>query len=360
MHTRAGLATGGTGVDWRSIPKVELHLHLDGSVRPATLWELLEERRRRPDAGDTLGEFAGLRSEDDVRRWIEVGDDCRSLGEYLARFELPLAVMQDADSMERIAYELVQDAAAENVRYMEVRFAPILHTREGMSMRGAAEATVAGLRRGQREFGVRSGVIACCMRHVDPADNVAMVRAMEPLAGDGVVAIDLAGDEGAFPGQRHRDALSLAHDIGFHVTVHAGEARGAAEIRYALETLDAARIGHGVRLEEDPELMEYVIRERISLDMCPSSNVQTKAVPSLSEHPLRRYFEAGVRITVNTDNRTVSATTLAREYERIVAELGCSAADVRSMIRYAAEAAFLPDAEKARLVAEVSGDPDGT
>jgi len=332
-----------------------LHLHLDGSVRPATLWELLEERRRRPDAGDTLGEFAGLRSEDDVRRWIEVGDDCRSLGEYLARFELPLAVMQDADSMERIAYELVQDAAAENVRYMEVRFAPILHTREGMSMRGAAEAIVAGLRRGQREFGVRSGVIACCMRHVDPADNVAMVRAMEPLAGDGVVAIDLAGDEGAFPGQRHRDALSLAHDIGFHVTVHAGEARGAAEIRYALETLDAARIGHGVRLEEDPELMEYVIRERISLDMCPSSNVQTKAVPSLSEHPLRRYFDLGIPLTLATDNRLVSGTTLTDEYLLAHHELAFTWEELTRVARMGFEAAFLPWPEKRALVDELFG-----
>lgn len=345
-------------MDWKAVPKVELHLHLDGSVRPATLWELLEQRRKRPDASDAVGAFADLRSEADVKQWIEVGDDVDSLAEYLARFELPLAVMQDRESVERIAYELVQDAAAENVRYMEVRFAPILHTREGMSMREAAEATMAGLRRGGREFGVRTGVIACCMRHVDPADNVAMVKAMEPLAGDGVVAIDLAGDEAAFPGERHREAFALAKDIGFNLTVHAGEAGGAPEIRYALEVLGARRIGHGVRLEEDPELMEYVIDQRIPLDMCPTSNVQTKVVTALSEHPLRRYFDAGVRITINTDNRTVSATTLAQEYERVVAELGCSAADVRQMIGYAAEAAFLPDDEKQELVAAVSGDLD--
>lgn len=359
MRPRAAMpATGGTILDWKAVPKVELHLHLDGSVRPTTLWELLQQRRHRPDVAHTVEAFAGMRSEADVKHWIEVGDSVDSLAEYLARFELPLAVMQDPETMERIAYELVEDAAAENVRYMEVRFAPILHTREGMSMRQAAEATVAGLRRGGREFGVRTGVIACCMRHVDPADNVAMVREMEPLAGDGIVAIDLAGDEAAFPGERHRDAFALAKDIGFNLTVHAGEAGGAPEIRYALEVLGAQRIGHGVRLEEDPDLMEYVIKERIPLDMCPASNVQTKTVTALSEHPLRRYFDAGVRITISTDNRTVSATTVSQEYERIMAETGCSESDVRRMIRYAAEAAFLPEDEKRALVAAVSDDVD--
>lgn len=341
-------------MDFKSIPKVELHLHLDGSVRPSTLWELLSERRQS-DA-EAVAAFTDLQSEDDVRRWIEVGDDCKTLAEYLARFELPLAVMQDYESIERIAYELVADAAEENVRYMEVRFAPILHTRRGLSMRQAAGATVAGVKRGQKEFGVGTGVIACCMRHVDPADNVAMVKEMEPLIGNGVVAIDLAGDEAAFPGERHRDAFELAKQIGFNITVHAGEASGAREVRYALEVLGARRIGHGVRLEEDPELMEYVIEQRIPLDMTPSSNVQTKAVSALSAHPMKRYFDAGVRVTVSTDNRTVSATTLTQEYERIAAELGFTLDDVRRMVVYAAEAAFLPDDEKKQLVAAVSAD----
>ncbi|MFS8581198.1 MAG: adenosine deaminase [Limnochordales bacterium] len=341
-------------MDWTSIPKVELHLHLDGSVRPGTLWELLEERRRRPGGDHGLAPFAALRSAADVRRWMEVGDQARTLAEYLSRFELPLAVMQDPESMERIAYELVEDAARENVRYMEVRFAPILHTREGMTMRQAAEAAAAGLQWGGRAFGVGVGVIACCMRHVDPADNVAMVREMEPLLGRGVVAVDLAGDEAAFPGRLHREAFDLARAMGFNVIIHAGEASGAEEIRYALETLGARRIGHGVALEQDPELMRFVVEEGIPLEMCPSSNVQTKAVAGLERHPLRRYFDAGVRVTVNTDNRTVSAVTLADEYERIVEALGFTADDVRTMIRYAAEAAFLPGEEKARLIAEVS------
>lgn len=337
---------------WTEIPKVELHLHLDGSVRPTTLWELLQERRRHE--APAVKTFEHLQNETDVRRWIEVGDDCRSLAEYLARFELPLAVMQDYESIERIAYELVEDVARENVRYAEVRFAPILHTRNGLSMARAVEATRAGLRRAERTFGVRTGIIACCMRHVDPRDNVAMVKEITPFVGDGVVAVDLAGDEAAFPAELHREAFQLAKEAGFALTVHAGEARGAGEMRYAIDVLGADRIGHGVRLEDDPALMETVIDRGISLDMCPSSNVQTKAVPTLGEHPLRRYFDAGVRITINTDNRTVSATTLSREYERIVAELGCSIADVRRMIEYAAETAFLPDDEKRQLIAEVS------
>lgn len=343
-------------MDWKAIPKVELHLHLDGSVRPATLWELLEARRGRDPLVDT---FAGLKSERDVRSWMEVGDRCTSLADYLTRFELPVAVMQDYESLERISFELVEDAAQENVVYLEIRFSPILHTRRGLTMRQAAEAVVSGARRAGRRYRVGVGVIACCMRHVDPGDNLRMVQELEPLAGQGVVAVDLAGDEAAFPGWRHRDPLMLAGRMGFHVTVHAGEAAGAEEIRYAVEELGARRIAHGVRLEDDPRLMESVIRDGIVLDMCPSSNVQTKSVPSLAEHPLRRYFDAGVRVTINTDNRTVSATTLTQEYERVTAELGCGPDDVRRMIAYAAEAAFLPPAEKRKLMAAVtSGDRD--
>lgn len=339
-------------MDWTSIPKVELHLHLDGSVRPETLWQLLQESRRDPADADAA--FAQLNSFIDVKNWIEVGDECESLAEYLARFELPLAVMQSRAALERIAYELVSDVAKENVRYVEVRFAPILHTRDGLTMGEAAQAVLTGLHRGERAFGVRTGLIACCMRHVDPADNVEMVRQMEPFVRNGVVAIDLAGDEAAFPAELHFDAFALAREIGFPITVHAGEARGAAEMRYAVETLGAERIGHGVRLEDDPDLMERVIRERIPLDMCPISNVQTKAVTQLAEHPLRRYLEAGVAVTISTDNRTVSATTLAQEYERIVAELGLTEDQVRKMIVNAAAAAFLPDEDRRQLIAEVS------
>lgn len=343
----------GIRLDWTSIPKVELHLHLDGSVRPETLWQLLQETRRDSAQGDSV--FQSLNSLLDVKNWIEVGDDCRSLAEYLARFELPLAVMQQRTALERIAYELVSDVAKENVRYVEVRFAPMLHTRRGLTMTDAARAVLAGLRRGERAFGVGTGLIACCMRHADPADNVEMVRQMEPLAGQGLVAIDLAGDEAAFPAELHFDAFALAREIGFPITVHAGEARGVAEMRYAIETLGAKRIGHGVRLEDDPELMQMVIDKGIVLDMCPISNVQTKAVNSLREHPLQRYHRAGVRVTVSTDNRTVSATTLAREYEGIATELGCTAEEVQQMIIHAAEAAFLPEKEKRRLVAELQG-----
>lgn len=338
-------------MDWTTIPKVELHLHLDGSVRPETLWQLLQESRR--DGISEQDPFKDLTSFIDVRNWIEVGDDCGSLAEYLSRFELPLAVMQSAEALERIAYELVSDVAKENVRYFEVRYAPILHTREGLTMEETARAVLAGLGRGERAFGVRTGLIACCMRHVDPADNVEMVRQMAALKDEGVVAIDLAGDEAAFPAELHLEAFNLAREIGFPVTVHAGEARGAGEMRYAIETLGAKRLGHGVRLEDDAELMERVIAEGITLDMCPVSNVQTKAVPSLAEHPLRRYLEAGVRITVSTDNRTVSATSLAHEYERIAADLGVTPEQIKQMILYAAEAAYLPDEERRQLVEEL-------
>lgn len=338
-------------MNWREVAKVELHLHLDGSVRPRTLWELLQQHRAAGD--EAVAAFAHLKTEDELRAWVEVGDECDTLADYLARFELPLAVMQNAAAMERIAYELVEDLAAENVRYAEVRFAPILHTRGALGMGEAAAATVAGLRRGEADFGVKTGVIACCMRHVDPADNVAMVREVASLFGKGVVAIDLAGDEAAFPAKLHKEAFTLARDIGFHITVHAGEAGGADEMRYALEVLGAERIGHGVRMEDDADLMAEIIRRGIALDMCPSSNVQTKTVASLADHPLCRYMDEGARITISTDNRTVSATTLAQEYERVVAETGCTPELVLQSIEHAAAAAFLPPARRKALVAEI-------
>ncbi len=338
-------------LDWQSMPKVELHLHLDGSVRPATAWELLQERRRT--GSPAVEPYAGVDSLEAVAAAMQVPDDCPSLADYLTRFSLPLALMQDAASLERIAYELVADAAQERVVHVEVRFAPVLHTREGLSMRGAAEAVLTGLARGGREFGVTTALIACCMRHRSAEDNVAMVRAMEPLRGEGVVAIDLAGDEAAFPCLLHRQPLTLAREMGFHVIVHAGEASGAQEVRDAVEVLGAERVGHGVRLQEDEALLKEVAARGIALEMCPTSNVQTKAVARLADHPLRRYLQAGLAVTVNTDNRTVSNTTMSTEYARIAGELGLTGEEARRTVFHAAEAAFLPAGEKQALRARL-------
>ncbi|OUM97145.1 MAG: adenosine deaminase [Firmicutes bacterium ZCTH02-B6] len=335
-------------LDLAAMPKIELHLHLDGSVRPATVWELLQEGRRREAAA--VARYAALDSLEAVTAAMQVPDDCPSLADYLTRFDLPLAVMQDEEALERIAYELVADVAAENVVHAEVRFAPVLHTAEGLSMRAASEAVLRGLARGQREFGVTTGLIACCMRHLPAQDNTAMVRAVEPLLGAGLVAIDLAGDEARFPGVLHREPLQLAREMGFHVIVHAGEASGAEEVRTALDVLGAERIGHGVRLEEDPDLLREVAERGIALEMCPTSNVQTKAVGSLETHPLRRYLEAGITATVNTDNRTVSNTTLTAEYRRVVDGLGLGPEQVQRTVYNAAANAFLPPAEKQALL----------
>ncbi|MBO8140594.1 MAG: adenosine deaminase [Firmicutes bacterium] len=332
---------------WESLPKVELHVHLDGSVRPATLWELLQERRRaqRP----AVQRYAGLRTVEEVAAKARVPDDCPSLADYLTRFDLPLAVMQDGEALERIAYELVADAAAEHVCHVEVRFAPALHTREGMTIAEAVRRVLAGLKRAEREFGVGTGLIACCMRHFPPEDNVAMVREVEPLLGEGLVAVDLAGDEAAFPTALHREPLALARRMGFSLTVHAGEVGGAEEIRTAVRELGATRIGHGVRLAEDPELLREVADRGVALEMCPTSNAQTKAVNALSEHPLRRYLAAGVAVTVNTDNRTVSATTLSEEYRRLAAALGLSESDARETVLCAAQAAFTTEDQRRKL-----------
>ncbi|MDQ7780985.1 MAG: adenosine deaminase [Planctomycetota bacterium] len=283
----------------------DLHLHLDGAVRPRTVWDLAREQGHRLPA----------RSVREVARLVRVSKSCRNLTAFLKTFEVFYPLLRTPVAVERIAFELCEDQAKSGVDCFEARFAPVLQAREGFSMEEAVERALAGLRRGCAKFGVEAGLILCCYRSESPASSLRTVRIARRHISNGVVGIDLAGDEIRFPARAHLKAFKLAQRWGIPVTVHAGEAGPASNILEAVLDLGASRIGHGVRLEDDTRTYDLVVKRQIPLEMCLTSNVQTGVVKSYTSHPFARYLRDGVMVTLNSDDPGVSNTTLPREYE---------------------------------------------
>jgi adenosine deaminase len=325
-----------------AMPKAELHLHLDGSLRVDTALDIA--RTRGIDAPQT---YAGMRG---VLVGPEQSEDQAAL---LLAFDLPIALMQDAEAIERIAHDMVVDKAAENVRYAEVRWAPLLHVDKGLTGRQVVEATWRGSKAAAQGRDIEVRLIATLMRSHTPERNLAFVQDMADHGiPDGLIAVDLAGQEAAYPDyERHRAAIELAREIGLHVTVHAGEWGGAAQVRKAL-IVNPERIAHGPLAIEDPSLVAELIERGIWLDLCPTSNVQASIVPTVEAHPLRRLLHAGVRVTLNTDDLTVSDITLTGEYVKAVERIGVTVPELWAMDLAAIDAAFCDDATKARLRAD--------
>ncbi|AJY76103.1 adenosine deaminase [Paenibacillus beijingensis] len=322
------------------LPKIELHCHLDGCVRPQTVAEI-SEREGIELSADSL---------DELTSWMRVPPSCTSLVEYLKRFELPLQCMQTPYALERIARELAEDAAYENVKYMEVRFAPHLHTRQGMTAAEVIASVGAGLAAAEKNADIIVRMIVICMRHHSVELNMEAVRAAAQFLSKGVVGVDLAGDEANYPPELHESVFQLADELGIPVTIHAGEAGGANNIRTAVERLHARRIGHGVRLYEDAEVAQLLRERNVPLEMCVTSNVQTKAVDSFEKHPIRLYLNRGIGVTVNTDNRTVSDTDLTKEYNLLSHRFQFKAADFKKVAVRAIEAAFVEPELKPQLL----------
>jgi adenosine deaminase len=323
------------------LPKAELHVHLDGSLRPATLLELARARGVALPAGDSRALARALRARTGA-----------SLEEYLEPFRLTLAVLQDAEAIERVASELVEDNAAETVRWLEVRFCPALSTERGLSSAEVLEAALRGLSRGSAATGTATCVIVCALRTLPPALSREMAELAAAYAGRGVSAFDLAGAEAGYPVRAHLEALRVAERSGLAVTVHAGEAYGPESIRQALELGRAARIGHGTSLAEDPGLLAEVRARGITLEVCLTSNVQTGAAGSYAAHPLRRYFDEGIRVALCTDNRLVSGVTLTREYEHARDALGFTWDELARVARMGFESAFAPPSVRESLLAD--------
>jgi adenosine deaminase len=334
------------------LPKTDLHVHLDGSLRPETMIELAREY------GKTMPKWDA----DELRHHMYV-NDAQNLVDYLARFDTTLSVMQNADALERIAYELAEDAARENVRYMEVRYSPVLNIHDGLTLNQAVDAPLRGLKRAEQDFGIRTAVIICGLRNMSPHTSMELADLTVEHRDRGVVAFDLAGAEYNYPAKKHREAFYKVVNANVAATIHAGEAYGPESIHQALHYCNANRIGHGTRLFEDPELMRYVNDFRIPLEICLTSNVQTKAVASFAEHPLRLYYDEGIVVTLNTDNRLMSATTVTDEFWRAHEYLAFTWDELCDIAIMGFESAFLPYQEKVGLVErmreEIAGITEG-
>jgi adenosine deaminase len=330
------------------LPKTDIHCHLDGCLRPRTMLELAEEQ----------GVRLPTRNLTKLTRLLQAGHRTRSLGDYLRIFDLTLSVLQRRDALYRAAYELAEDAAAENIRHLEVRYSPVLHRKRRMPWEDIVEAVIEGLRDAGAKRQMSTGVIICGIRSMNPKVSIALAELAVAYKGRGVLAFDLAGQEKDYPAKAHRAAFELILKNNINSTVHAGEAFGPQSIAQALHYCGAHRIGHGTRLREDADLMRYVNDHRIPLEVCLSSNVQTRAVKNIHEHPFAYYFRQGLRVTLNTDSRLVSATTVSQELALASRAFRLSPYEIKRIVIMGFKSSFLPYAQKARVLRDVNLEID--
>ena len=328
----------------KRLPKTDLHCHLDGSLRLDTVLDLARHQGVKLPTFDRAGLFDMLYA----------GAHVASLDDYLRAFDITLSVMQREDALERIAFELAEDAHRENVRYLEVRYSPLLHIREGLRPAQVVEAVLRGLRTAKRELGIRYGVILCAIRSQPAEQSLRIAELCVAFKNRGVVGFDLAGSEINNPAKVHRAAFQLVIDNNINCTAHAGESFGPDSVHQAIHKCGAHRIGHGTRLVESGDLLNFVNDHRIPLEVCPSSNVQTRAAASWEAHPVDFYVDYGLRITINTDNRLMSDTTASKELHLCHSYFGWSLDTIKDIIISGFKSAFMPYREKADLVAEIT------
>lgn len=325
----------------RAMPKAELHLHLDGSLRVDTALDLA--RTRGIDAPATWAGMFGA---------LVAPEVCRDQAELIAAFDLPIALMQDAEALERITSELVETKAAEGVRYVEIRWAPLLHVRRGLSAADGIEAVVLGAEAAAARTGTVVRLICTAMRSHEPAANLELAHVASRFHDRGLTGWDFAGPEAAFPDPRpHAAAFEAARAGGLRITLHAGEAIGPSQVWRALE-MHPERIAHGVVAAEDPKLVAELIARRVCLDLCPTSNVQASIVPSHEAFALARLHRAGAPVTLNTDDTTVSDITLTEEYGRAIERIGLTLPELWAIDRFALDVAFADEATLGPLRAE--------
>ncbi len=339
-------------IDIRMLPKVLLHEHLDGGLRPATVIELAAETGYR-----------GLPTTDaaDLAAWFHRGAQRGNLPEYLEGFLHTTAVMQDAAGLERAAFEFIEDMHADGVVYAEVRFAPVYHTKHGLTEDEVVEAVVRGLERGGQTYGTGWGLILCAMRHM--TNSLATAELAIRHRDHGVVGFDLAGGEAGFPPKRHMDAFHAIQRANFHITIHAGEAFGPESIWQALQYCGAHRLGHGTRLRDDIQfspdgemklgrLAQYILDRRVPLEMCLTSNLHTGACATLEEHPFGPFFRRGFRVCLNTDDRLMSDTSMTRETTLATETFDLTLNDLEKSSLNAMKSAFAHFDERVRTISE--------
>ena len=330
--------------DIEAIPKTDLHVHLDGSVRVATVLELAKKFKVELPTTDPK----------QLQKILVPDLRCNNLVEYLRIFKIILSVLQDEEALVRVAFELAEDAAKENVRYMEVRYSPALHTENGTQLTAVVNAVLDGLEQAERQYNIKTGIIVCGIREKDSGTSSSVAEIAVDYKNRGVIAFDLAGDEQNYPAKYHLKAFDRIKENNINTTLHAGEAAGPESIHHALHYCGAHRIGHGTRLKEDMDLLNYVKDHRIPLEVCLTSNIQIKAIPSFEEHPFKYYYDKGLRVTINTDNRTLADTSVTNELYLAARHFHLNADDIKKIILSGFKSAFMPLEQKTNMLAEVS------
>ncbi len=314
------------------MPKLDLHCHLDGSL---TLQSVREALGGQIEAED-----------------LQVSEDCRNLAEYLEKFELPLRCMQTEKGLRNAGREFLLEAAKENIRYIEVRFAPLLSVNDRLNCRNVIESVLEGLEEAKQKCGVHYNVITCVMRHHAQEKSLEMVKISREFLGSGVCAVDLAGDEAAYPMENFSEFFRQVRRWEMPFTIHAGECGRVENIIEAVEC-GAARIGHGIAMRGHEKVIKMCRGKRIGIEMCPVSNLQTKAVRRKEDYPIQEFMKAGVCVTVNTDNRTVSNTSITKELKFVQENYGVTDEQIRLLMRNAADAAFADVSVKQQLWREL-------
>lgn len=310
------------------LPKVELHCHLDGSLSQ----EFLSQE---------LGRNINLSE-------LQAAWDCESLAEYLARFDIPLRCIQTEKALRGTGYDFLRTVAKENIKYVEVRFAPLSSVHDDLTTEKVIRAVLEGLEKGKQEFGVDYNVIVCAMRHQSEEQNLQMFRTAREFLGAGVCAADLAGDEASFPMSGFKDLFAQVKKMEMPFVIHAGECGDPQNIADAVDC-GASRIGHGIAMGGRPEIQKLCRDAHVGIEMCPISNLQTKAVSGPECYPMREFLDAGLLVTVNTDNRTVSNTSVTTELQFIQEKYGIRDEEIFRLMENAVEASFADDRVKQRL-----------
>lgn len=313
------------------MPKVELHCHLDGSLSRKCLSELMGR--------EVLAEE------------LQAKKHCKDLAEYLEKFDLPLFCLQTEEGLQKAGYDFICTVAKENVRYVEVRFAPLLSTERNLNCEEVMGAVLEGLKKGKEEFHVDYNVIACMMRHHSEEQNRRVFDEVRSFYGKGLCAFDLAGNEAAFPMENFIELFKMVDQAGIPFTVHAGECQSAKNIQDAL-SVGASRIGHGIAMRNQEKIMGICTRRGTGIELCPVSNIQTGAIEKISEYPIQQFLDRELLVTINTDNRTVSNTNLVKEFALVQKEWNVTDAQIIQMMENAIEVSFAGEDVKKKLKKE--------
>ena len=328
------------------LPKAELHCHLDGSLRIKTIIELAEIQ----------GVGLPSKNEDDLLKILSIGSSPKSLEDYIKKFDITLSVLQTPESLKRAAFELAMDCHKDGVRYLEVRYSPVLHTKNGMQLFETVDSVKKGLDQAFDKCGILTGIIICGIRHISPNHSLELANLSVQYKNKGVIGFDLAGAEENFPAKKHKEAFYLILNNNINTTLHAGEVFGPKSIHQAIHVCGAHRIGHGTRLCEDIDLLNYINDHRIPLEVCLTSNINTKSVSEISNHPFKHYMNEKIRVTLNTDNRLISNTTLSNEYEIAINAFNLNENEIRTIIINGFKSAFLPHNKRRELIRKVTNE----